>query len=696
MTEFLFEIFSEEIPARMQDNAANDIKNLIVKGLKDKSLSFDSVEAHSTPRRIVVVVNGLPKKQDDITVEKRGPRVDANEKAIAGFLRANNLSNTNECVKKETKKGEFWFYINDVKGVATEVVLADILDEMFKTFVWPKSMRWKTSERSWVRPLHSIIALFDGKTIPFSLEIGGDEPAIVSSSTTRGHRFLSDNEITVTNFADYKEKLKNAYVLVDREDRKQIIEKQSKELAKEKGLNLKEDKKLLEEIVGLVEWPVPLICEFEKDFLEVPSEILLSTMRKDQKYMGLLTSDKKLSNNFIVVANTETKDNGKMVIAGNEKVVRARLADAKFFWDQDKKHKLESRNKDLADITFHKKLGTVAEKVTRLESISGKIAETLGFNAELATRAATLCKSDLVSGVVYEFPEVQGIMGRYYAINDGESEQVANAISDHYKPIGANDDCPTESISICIALADKIDTLVGFFAINEKPTGSKDPFALRRATLGIIRILIDNKIDISLEEIFKFAYNLYADSLDNIEAMDIVLDDLFKFLCDRLKVSLKDKNISYDILDAVFANMDKNYNVYEIYQLAFSLTEFLSSDNGANLITAYKRAANILRIEEKKDKKSFTAENLQLEQLKETAEQSLNKVLSDITEQISKDFANKNFNDCMNKLAELRAPVDSFFDDIMVNDETFRENRLCLLAKLRNTMSIVADFSKVR
>lgn len=695
MSEFLLEIFSEEIPARMQVQAAEDIKNIIAKGMKENNLSFDEIKAHSTPRRIIIVVDGLPKKQEDMTIEKRGPRTDAPEKAVEGFLRANGLSSTDACEKREMPKGEFWFYVNQQKGLETKVILADILDNMFKTFVWPKSMRWKTSEKAWVRPMHSIIAILDKDPIPFTYEAGGKEEPIKAGNITIGHRFLANKEIKVKDFADYKAKLKKAYVLIDREDRKEIIVEQANKLAAKENLQVKEDAALLEEVIGLVEWPVPLICSFEEDFLEVPSEVLLSTMKKDQKYLGLIDSDGKLSNRFVVIANTITTDKGAMVINGNEKVVRARLSDAKFFWDQDKKHSLESRNPRLAEITFHKKLGTVFDKVTRVEKLSTQIADMLGNDRELAARAAVLCKSDLVSSVVYEFPGVQGVMGRYYAENDGEDQQVANAISDHYKPVGANDDCPTQPISICVALADKIDTLIGFFSINEKPTGSKDPFALRRAALGIIRILIENKINVSLGILIELSYKLYADTTKGVNDLDTVREDLFKFFCDRLKVTLKDQHIDHGILDAVFANIKTDYNIYEIYKLSFNVKEFLSSDNGANLITAYKRSANMLHAEEKKDKKLYLEAELDEALLKEAVEQQLNKALSEVSAKISDSFKDKDFTSCMEYMAELREPVDAFFKDIMVNEAEFRTNRLCLLAKLRSTVGIIADFSKI-
>lgn len=694
MAEFLLEVFSEEIPARMQVKAASDIKELILKGLKDNSVEVVSAEEHSTPRRIVVAINGLPKKQPDILVEKRGPRTDAPQTAVEGFLKANNIK-IEQCTKEETDKGSFWFYRENVKGIATEEVLLKIIEEVLKNFVWPKSMRWQSGTKQWVRPMHGILALFDGKVVPVKFEIGGSEPDIIASNKVCGHRFLAPKPFTVSNFEDYKKKLRKTYVIIEREERKKIIMQKAETLASSENMTINSDESLVEEIIGLVEWPVPLMGSFEKEFLEVPSEVLISTMRSNQKYLGLLDTDGKLANKFIVVANTETADEGRMVIAGNEKVVRARLSDAKFFWDQDKKHKLESLNGALKQIVFHKKLGTVYEKIERLQKLSKVIAETINCNTELAQRTALLCKADLSSGVVLEFPEVQGIMGRYYAIHDNENSEVANAIADHYKPIGASDDCPTYPISICAAIADKLDTLVGFFAVNEKPTGSKDPFALRRAALGVIRIILENKLEISLDKFFRISYDLYKETIKDLAPIETVIDDLSKFFIERLKVSLKDKGLSFDLIDAVLGSSSNKHNLNEVHNLTINLKEFLTSENGANLITAYKRAVNILRIEEGKDKKNFNAGELNIGLLKEHAEIALEESLTKASIKIKKDFDEKNFIACMNDMAEIRKEVDTFFDQIMVNDENFRTNRLCLLSKLRDTMNIIADFSKI-
>jgi len=694
MAEFLLEIFSEEIPARMQVKAASDIKDLILKGLKENSIEAASAEEHSTPRRIAIAIDGLPKKQPDIAVEKRGPRTDAPQVALDGFLKANGIK-IEHCTKEDTDKGSFWFYRENVKGVATENILLTVVEDVLRNFVWPKSMRWKSGTKQWVRPMHGMIALFDRKVVPIKFEVGGKEPDVVAGKQTFGHRFLAPKAITVSNFEDYKKKLKKAYVMIERAERKEVIVQQAGLLSVHEGLTINPDEALLEEIIGLVEWPVPLVGTFEKEFLEVPSEVLISTMRSNQKYMGLLDKEGKLANKFIVVANTETADNGKMVIAGNEKVVRARLSDAKFFWDQDRKHTLESRNEALKQIVFHKKLGTLNDKIVRLQKLSKAIAELLNCDVTLAQRASLLCKADLSSGVVLEFPEVQGIMGCYYAIHDKENIEVANAISDHYKPIGASDDCPTAPISICAAMADKIDTLVGFFAVNDKPTGSKDPFALRRAALGVIRIILENKLNISLDSLFKTSYELYKEQISGLAPVATVVDDLSKFFIERLKVSLKDKGMNFDLIDAVLASSSGNHNFNEIYNLTFNLKEFLGTENGGNLITAYKRAVNILRIEEAKDKKPFLAYDLNIGLLKEPAEIALEEALTKAATKMRKDFDEKNFIACMTDMAEIRKDVDNFFDKIMVNDVNFRANRLCLLSKLRDTMNIIAEFSKI-
>ncbi|MDE1152122.1 MAG: glycine--tRNA ligase subunit beta [Micavibrio sp.] len=694
MAEFLLELFSEEIPARMQVKAADDLRDLLTKALTDKGLTFTKAEAHSTPRRITVVVDGLPEQQPDTTVEKRGPRVDAPDQAIQGFLKSVNLTSLDKCVKEESPKGTFWFFRENVKGQPTAKVLGGIAEEAINKMVWPKSMRWKAGTRQWVRPLHSMVALFKGEAIAFDFTLGGTEKPVTSGASTEGHRFLSSGKIPVTGFADYKEKLKKAHVLLSRDDRKAIIAEQATALAAKEKLQVKEDEALLEEIVGLVEWPVPLVGTFEKEYLEVPQEVLISTMRGNQKYIALLDDAGKLSNKFIVIANTITEDGGKQVVAGNEKVLRARLSDAKFFWDQDKRQKLESRVPALENITFHQKLGSVKDKITRMQALSAAIADMTKADAKLASRAALLAKADLSSGVVFQFPEVQGIIGRYYALHDKENADVATAISDHYKPIGANDSCPTAPVSICVALADKLDTLVGFFAIDEKPTGSKDPFALRRAALGVIRIILENKLRLPLLPLFEAAYKNYQ--VKGLKPFKDISAELIQFFTERLKVALKDQGVRFDLIDAVFAAKADD-DLLRVVARVNAVQDFIKTDDGVNLLAGYKRAANILRIEEKKDGKAYAGKDVQESLLAEEQEKNLFKALSASGGKIKADLAKEDYKAVMSAMSGLRGAVDDFFTKILVNadEPKLRTNRLSLLANIAGTMNEVADFSKL-
>lgn len=696
MAEFLLELFSEEIPARMQVKAADDLKDLITKGLTEKGLTFTKAEAHSTPRRIAIVVDGLPEQQPDTTVETKGPRTDAQDVAIQGFLKKINQPNLDKCVKEESPKGAFWFYRENVKGQATGKVLTGIVEEALAKIVWPKSMRWKGSTRQWVRPLHGIIALFKGETVAVNFALGGNEKPVTAGKSTQGHRFLSSGKFDVSNFADYTDKLKKAHVLLSREDRKAIISKQSQELANKENLKVREDEALLEEIVGLVEWPVPLVGTFEKEYLDVPQEVLISTMRGNQKYIALLDSAGKLSNKFVVIANMITEDGGKQVVAGNEKVLRARLSDAKFYWDQDRRQKLESRLPALDQITFHQKLGTVRDRVSRLHSLAQEIAELLGYDGKAAARAAELCKADLTSGVVYQFPEVQGTMGRYYALHDKESPAVAQAIAEHYKPAGANDSCPTAPVSIAVALADKIDALTGFFAIDEKPTGSKDPFALRRAALGVIRIILENKLRVSLKTLFAKSYQLYNSKVKGLRPEADVSKDLMQFFTERLKVALKDQGVRHDLIDAVFAAKADD-DLTRVVARVNAAQDFLKSDDGANLLAGYKRATNILRIEEKKDNKIYSGKDVQEQLLAEEQEKALFKALHASGDKIKSDLAKEDYKAVMSAMSGLRTAVDAFFDKILVNapETNLRANRLSILASIAGTMNEVADFSKL-
>jgi glycyl-tRNA synthetase beta chain len=693
MPELLIEFFSEEIPARMQARAADDLKRLVTDRLTASGLTFTGAQAHSTPRRLALVVDGLPERTADVKEEKKGPRVGSPEQAVQGFLKSAGVSSLDQCEQRDTGKGVFYFAVAEKKGRETAEVLAEIIPAVMAELPWPKSMRWGAGDVRWVRPLHSIIAIFGGKTLDGSFSLGERQGKLAFGNTTRGHRFLSPDAFTVENFADYKAKLRAAYVVLDREERKAKVKTDAEALATAKGLTLSPDDGLLEEVAGLVEWPVMLMGGIDEAFMDVPAEVLITSMRTHQKYFAVLDKAGKMAPCFIVAANMVTTDGGKAVIAGNERVLRARLSDAKFFWDQDRKIKLEDRVPALKDITFHAKLGTVAEKVNRVQVLAAEIARAIGADADAASRAALLAKADLLSGVVGEFPEVQGIMGRYYALGEGENASVADAIAEHYKPLGPTDSCPTAPVSVAVALADKLDTLVGFFAIDEKPTGSKDPYALRRAALGIIRLVLENRLRLNLTEVFQASHGFYR--VGGFAAADAVAGDLLAFFADRLKVTLRDQGVRHDLVDAVFA-LGGEDDLVRLLARVKALQEFVGSEDGANLLTAYKRASNIVRIEEKKDGKAYD-QPVDAALLTLAEEKDLYGALTDAAATAKPLLDNEDFTGTMGALARLRGPVDAFFDKVTVNaeDAALRANRLRLLSQIRATLNTVADFSKI-
>jgi len=668
MPDFLLELFSEEIPARMQAQAAKDLERLTVGALTERGFMFEGIKAFAGPRRLTLAITGLPPEQKDVREELKGPRTDAPQAALDGFLKKTGL--TKEQLKVETTpKGEVYMAVIERKGRATPLVLAEIIPEVMGKLPWPKSMRWKPGNPvRWVRPLHSILATFDGEVV--SCEFAG----IQSGNTTKGHRFLSSGDITVRRFEDYEAALKKAHVVLDAAERAEIISNDLKQKAFALGLEPIEDIGLLNEVSGLAEWPVVLIGTIQDEFMDVPAEILQASMRTHQKYFSLRDPKTgKMANRFALVANMLTKDGGKEIVAGNERVLRARLSDAKFFWDEDRKKTLDSRVEKLKGIVFHAKLGTQFERLERVEKLAGEIAGKIGADVAKSERAARLAKADLTTGVVGEFPELQGVMGRYYAQHDKEDAAVADAVRDHYKPVGPSDAVPNEKVSIAVALADKLDALTGFFAAGEKPTGSGDPFALRRAALGVIRILLENKLRFALE----------------------VSDDLLTFFADRLKVALKEKGVRHDLIDAVFG-LGHEDNLVRLVARVEALQAFVKSDDGANLLAGYKRAANILKAEEKKDNKTFTSEVLE-SHLAEPAEKSLFAALAKARAAIAPALEKEDFAAAMQQMAALRTPVDAFFDGVKVNadDKQVRENRLNLLASLRATLHQVADFSRI-
>ncbi|MBU6443917.1 MAG: glycine--tRNA ligase subunit beta [Alphaproteobacteria bacterium] len=759
MPDLLLELFSEEIPARMQAQAAKDLERLIVGALSDRGLLFEGVKSFAGPRRLTLTLHGLPAKQPDVSEEKKGPRVGAPDKAIEGFLRSAGVT-LEQCQKQADAKGEFYVAVIARKGRATAEVLAEIVPEAMAKLPWPKSMRWGTGGATrWVRPLHAILCTFDGEVVP--LEFAG----VKSGNTTRGHRFLSDGApIRARHFEDYEAALRRAHVLLDAEERKDIILHEAKQKAFALGLELIEDEGLLNEVAGLAEWPVVLIGTIEDQFMDVPPEILQTSMRTHQKYFSLRDPKSgKMANRFAVVANMVAADGGKEIVAGNERVLRARLSDAKFFWDQDRKHTLESRVEALKNIVFHAKLGTQFQRVERIEALAGEIAAKIGADVEKAKRAARLCKADLTTGVVGEFPELQGVMGRYYALHDGEDAEVADAIRDHYKPLGPSDAVPTAPVSIAVALADKLDQLVSFFTADEKPTGSSDPFALRRAALGFIRIALDRNAKLSANEMVEITYrsllvaaasenrlfrydgkepedydtrrqlivtglsskrtadpkvkffvkygrfrDVYTGAEDEIqfEGQDVegpvrwpqlwqLQVNVFSFLCDRLKVALREKGTRHDLIDAVFS-LGNEDDLVRLVARVEALQTFLASDDGANLLTAYRRAANILKAEEKKDGRTYDGEP-DREALELPEEKRLFADLAEASALIRAEVERERFVEAMSVMARLRNSVDAYFEKVTVNapDVRLRRNRLLLLSRLRATLHLVADFSKI-
>ena len=681
MAELLLELLSEEIPARMQARAADDLKRLASDSLTKAGLAFKHIEAYVTPRRLALVVDGLPAKQPDAAEERRGPRVDAPQQAIDGFLRANGIA-LDQCEQRDTGKGVFWFVNIQKKGAKTAEALPTIIEGVLAQLPWAKSMRWAGPAR-WVRPLRGIVCLFDGRVIPVAFA------GVKAGNVTRGHRFLAPKPFAVKNFKDYEKKLLQAKVRLNADGRWGEIQGKIEQAARAKGLVPIQDQGLLYEVAGLVEWPVVLLGRIDDQFMALPPEVLTTTMRQHQKYFSLKDKSGKLAPVFAVVSNMETKDKGAAIVAGNERVLRARLSDARFFWEQDKKKPLAARLPALKDRLFHAKLGSDFDRAQRLRALASDLSRYIpGADPVAADRAAELAKADLTTGMVGEFPELQGIMGRYYALADGESKAVADAIAAHYAPLGPDAACPSAPVSVAVALADKLDTLVGFFAINEKPTGSKDPYALRRAALGVIRLIVENGLRVPLSQVFRRAGDLHVGTRADG-------NELLAFFADRLKVALKEKGVRHDLIDAVFA-LGGEDDLVRLLARVDALKNFIVGADGANLLVAHARAANILKIEEKKDGKSYDAapDPALLSQGEETA---LDAALRDAAPKIAAALGAEKFGEAMAALARLRAPVDAFFDRVTVNcdDADLRANRLKLLSRIRAALGGVADFSKI-
>lgn len=713
MSDFLLELFSEEIPARMQQDAILHLQNSL-----QKNLSVNESVGFVTPRRLAVIIKNLPVTQADVTTELKGPKVDAPQAAIDGFLKKNNLT-----LEQLEKRDGVYFATSFQKGRATAEILKTAIEEILEKFPWPKSMRWGSGEKTWVRPLHSILCIFDGKIVP--VEFAG----IKAGNITHGHRFLAPQVITINKPEEYEDALEKAFVIASRDKRKAEIFKQAEAAAASKNLSVKKDDALLEEVVGLVEYPQILVGKIDDKFMDLPPEVLTMVMRSHQKYFALQNSDGNLSSSFIITSNMKTDDGGKAIIAGNERVLRARFADGRFFWDTDRKKPLSEWAEGLKTVTYHAKLGTVADKVERVKKLATALTDYVpSADKKLVARAVELCKADLVTGMVGEFAELQGVMGRYYAMQQKEPQEIADAIRDHYKPVGASDNVPTAPVSMCVALADKLDTLISMFAIGEKPTGSKDPFALRRAALGVIRILLENNIRLPLKSIFSCpplaavaAHKAHDKLMKKTEeklhephkigkylsvsetayedipegAAEKLSAALLEFFHDRLKVQLKDSGIRHDVIDAVTCGGDDD--LVRIVARAKAVQEFIATDDGKNLLAAYKRAVNILNIEEKKDTQKYSGRELNESALIEDAEKALVAAMNN-SSQIEKLLEKEEYKQAMSVLASLRAPVDLFFEKIMVNvkdNESLRSNRLRLLDRIRVLIDSIADFSKI-
>lgn len=723
MPDLLLELRSEEIPARLQRKAAGDLKKLVTDALVEAGLSYEGAREYWTPRRLTLDIRGLTARSADVREEKKGPRTDANEKAIEGFLRGAGLSSVSEAqIQSDPKKGDFYIAIISKPGRAAEEIISDVMPGIIRDFPWPKPMRWGAASAQpgslrWVRPLQSIVCTFGTEheetvVIPFSID------GIVASNVTYGHRFHAPGAITVKRFGDYIANLEKAKVILGGERRKDIILHDARDVAFANGLELVEDEGLLEEVSGLVELPQVLLGSFEEDYLSIPAEIIRLTIKTNQKcFVTRPVGGDTLSNKFILVSNIEASDGGKEIIHGNGKVVRARLSDALHFWkrdqgdlpdletleasakkfDLDLKKPLDQRmaKLDALDVTFHAKLGTQGERVERIRAMAAKVAFPVGADYKLVDRAVVLAKADLRTEAVGEFPELQGVMGRKYAALQGEDAVVATAIEEHYKPQGPSDQLPQDKVAITVALADKLDTLIGFWAVDEKPTGSKDPFALRRAALGVIRILLERSVRLTLlPRITSHMGRIDTDIGKTVDDNDLSRQfDLLSFFHDRLKVYLRDQGARYDLIDSVLT--PEADDLLMIARRVEALTAFITSEDGKNLLVGTKRATQILAAEEKKG--TVIADGVSENLFRLDAEKQLFAAITTASAEASAAVDKEDFRSAMEALSRLRAPVDRFFDDVLVNDEdaAIRANRLSLLRLIREATGTVADFSKI-
>lgn len=680
MPDLLIEIFSEEIPARMQLRAAEDLKKLLTDGLIEAGLSYAGAAAFSTPRRLTLALGDLPARSPDTREERKGPRVGAPEQALAGFLRGAGVARE-DLVGRDTPKGAVWFALIEKKGRPAAEIIADVLERSIRNFPWPKSMRWGAQSLRWVRPIHSILCILSDEAgatvVPFELD------GIKAGDSSEGHRFMGSGRISVVSFADYQAKLHANFVLLDASARMDHIRAEAETLAFTQGLELVEDKGLLAEVAGLVEWPVVLMGDIAADFAGLPPEVLQSSMREHQKFFSVKDPKTGQIVKFITIANRETSDQGAAILAGNQKVLFARLSDAMFFWENDLAVPLTDMAAKLANVTFHNKLGSQGDRIRRIADLAVEIAPMVGADVGLAKQAARIAKADLSSEMVGEFPDLQGLMGRYYALAAGLPQEVANACEQHYSPLGPSDDVPSEPVSVTVALADKLDMLTGFWAIDEKPTGSKDPFALRRAALGVIRLLLETNLRVGLTEVFAKAGHK-ADA-----------QNLLAFFHDRLKVHLKGEGIRHDVIDACL-HMPANDDLSLLVKRAGAVQAFLATDDGENLLQGYKRASNILDQAEKADGVEYSY-GADIKFAEDASEKALFGALDQADKAIAPALQVEDFAAAMGAISSLRAPIDGFFEAVQINTENqiVRRNRLNLLARIRGICLSVADLGRI-
>ncbi len=725
MPDLLIELFSEEIPARMQTRAGEDLKKRITDGLVEAGLTYAGAAALTTPRRLTLAVEGLLAESPTIREERKGPKVGAPDKAIEGFLRGAGLTR-DQLEERDTPKGAVYFATIEKAGRPAAEIVAEVLEATIRNFPWPKSMRWGSGPMRWVRPLHSILCILNDETgaqvVPLEVE------GITSGDTTAGHRFMAPARFSVSSFEDYAAQLKRAFVVLSPGERAEHIWNDAQNMAFAAGLEVVEDKGLLAEVAGLVEWPVVLMGQIDEEFLELPPEVLQTSMKEHQKFFSVRNPKTGRIERFITVANRETADNGATILAGNQKVLSARLADAKFFWENDlrvAKSDIIQWTRALENVTFHNKLGTQAERIDRIAALARELAPVTGADADQAEKAARLAKADLSSEMVYEFPELQGLMGRYYIEAAGEDTAVAAVAQEHYSPLGPSDDVPTAPLSVTVALADKLDTLTGFWAIDEKPTGSKDPFALRRAALGFVRLALENDLHLndtpSFREILAMGYNGHVypnhwrrmgkpmgewndqDRKDDEAALALydpektlkIIEDLLAFFHDRLKVFLRDEGIRHDVIDACIA-MEGNDDLNLLVKRARALNAVIATEDGENLVQGFKRANNILTQAEEKDGVEYSY-GADVKFAETDSEKALFAALDQAQAQIDPALKAEDFPTAMAAMAALRGPVDAFFEDVQVNtdNDILRRNRLNLLSQIRTICSSVADLTKI-